>query len=198
MKSSRVALLDLRLAPADSPVLQHRPFLHALLCAGTGGLLVGFLWVLRMEHDQQQLRQAQSDLRAELAALQAEQRARDTRMKALQEHLAQWQQHRQQQDRWHWLGHTLQTLGRSDEPSGRLMQLRWDAQGLTLSGEIAPSRLQPWLQRWTTQTPGLGPWRAVEIGRGTGEEALEGPALEASTRFVIRFGTVAPSPDAAP
>lgn len=198
MKPSRVALLDLRLPPADPRLLQHTVFLRTLLFAGVGGFLVGLSLVLRMEYDQQQLQQTQSVLRAELAALQVEQRGHDTRLKAVQERLAQWHQHRQHQERWHWLGHTLQTLGHNDEPSGRLIDFRWDAQGLALSGEIEPSRLQPWLSRWTAQTPGLGPWRALEIGRGTLDEALEGPAFETSARFVVRFGVAGGPRESAP
>jgi hypothetical protein len=193
MKRSGVTLLDLRLGSPEASALRHPPFLRALLYAGLGGLLVGFWLIRQIENDQQQRRQAQASVQAELADLQAAQRERDARIQALQESQAQWQQHRQHQAHWQRLAQTLQVLGRSDDPTGSLAQLRWDAQGLMLGGQIAPSQLQPWLHRVAAQLPHLGPWTSVELGRGVGDELPHGSEPDGSTRFVIRFGAKAAS-----
>jgi hypothetical protein len=198
MKRSGVALLDLRLGSPEASALRHPPFLRALLYAGLGGLLVGFWLVMQIENDLQELRQAQASVQAELADLQAAQRERDARIQALQESQAQWQQHRQHQAHWQRLAQTLQVLGRSDDPTGSLAQLRWDAQGLMLGGQIAPSQLQPWLHRVAAQLPHLGPWTSVELGRGAGDSIPHDSEPDGSTRFVIRFGAKAASQVAAP
>lgn len=199
MRRSEVAQLDLRLEPSDLSALRHpqiqRPLLLALVCGAMFGL-----WVVReIEADRQRLAQTQAPLKAELASLQSTQREHDLQLKALQELQTQWQQHQQHQDRWRWVGQALQTLGHSGASfSARLTQFRFDPQGLTLSGRIAPSQLQPWLYRFTSQVPGLGSWSSMEIGREGSDQAHESAEFESSTRFMIRFGLEAVPPPAAP
>lgn len=194
MKPSRVARLDLRLPLSEASVLRHPQYFRPLLYASICGLLSGLWLVSEIRPDQHTLEQRDS-LQAELAALQAAQRQREAELKTLQVLEDQWRQHLAHQEGWQSVRLLMQALGNSAELSARLTQLRFDSQGLTLSGQVAPPQLQPWLHRFTAQIPGLGPWRSLEIG---GQEDLEDSDLEPSTRFVIRFRAKAASGPVAP
>ncbi len=193
MKSSLVARLDLRLPPSDASVLGSRQYLRPLLYAGICGLLSGLWLVSAIHEDQQQMRELHASMQAELSRFQADHRQRELELKALQELQAQRQQHLEHRERWHAVGLVLQALGHGAGPSGRLTQLRVDSQGITLTGQVAPPQLQPWLHRLTAQVPELGPWRSLDIG--SGQEVLNDSDFEPATRFVIRFGAkAAPGP----
>jgi len=70
--------------------------------------------------------------------------------------------------------------------------VRWDAQGLTATGQVAPSELHAWLDRLSQQTIGLGVRSWLEIG-GAGSDPPDPLGLQAQAsppplRFVVRHG----------
>ncbi len=149
-----------------------------LLSALLGAAVVGVL-----------LRQAQAavdQLQARASVLHEQRQSLEARWQALQAQAAQKMQH-QQESQQHLALHqrqaqllaVLHALGAV--PGPRLTQLRWDAQGLWVSGQGPGAQVQAWTDERSHAVPGLGTAELVELG------ALTAGAAGPQVRFVLRW-----------
>lgn len=193
-------VLDMRLTGSslDLRDVRHR---RPLIYVGSAGLAAGLMLALGLQLHLQALRHEEQAVRTELQSLRSTERELQLQLQALRE--SQAQRRRQQAHRDHWVlaGQSLRLLGRLQgaAPSAQLTEVRLDAQGLTASGQMASAELQPWLQRLSQQTIGLGARSWLEIGGGLEDSAAPSAAAQESQRrqrFWVRLGLQATSGEA--
>lgn len=132
---------------------------------------------------------------SELEPLRAERVALEQVLEARQREQAQRLLHEQQQARWGQAAQTLRAVAQplGPVPGSQLLELRLDEQGLQLVGQIAPQRMQAWLEGVRQRSPSWGEPELIEIAPPVRSAltAVEPPDL---LRFVARF---APAEDSA-
>lgn len=193
MRPAHGPVLDMRMTGSGLGLqeVRHR---RAFILAACAGLAVGVVLAGLLELRLQALRDEGRVIRAQLQSLREAERQLQTQLQALRDTLAQRQRQQAHQDHWLLAGQSLRLLGRLEAlvPSAQLTQVRWDAQGLTATGQVAPSELHAWLDRLSQQTIGLGVRSWLEIG-GAGSDppdplGLQAQASPTPLRFVVRHG----------
>lgn len=193
-------VLDMRLTGSslDLRDVRHR---RPLIYVGSAGLAAGLMLALGLQLHLQALRDEEQAVRTELQSLRSTERELQLQLQALRESQAQRRRQQAHRDRWDLAGQSLRLLGRLQgaAPSAQLTEVRLDAQGLTASGQMASAELQPWLQRLSQQTIGLGARSWLEIGGGLEDSAAPSASAQESQRrqrFWVRLGLQATSGEA--
>lgn len=138
-----------------------------------------------------QLEQAALELsrqQAELERLQAERVALEQLLRVRQSEQAQRLLHEQQQAQWGQAAQTLRAVAHplGSVPGSGLLELRLDGQGLQLVGQIAPQRMQAWLESVRQRSHIWNEPELIEIAP-PGPSALAPGEAPDLLRFVARF-----------
>lgn len=196
MTPPMVPAFDL-LPPAHArPQVWSRRRYRALALPLGIGLTAGLMILAQIQSHLDTAREGQALAQAEVERLKARQRQLQAQWQAQQARQAIDQAHQQQVERWSQAGVALRAVSRPLGPPARarLLELRLDDQGLLLTGQIGPDRLQPWLDGLRSGAPALGAAWLMEIGPPP--SAISGvDETDALSRFVVRFSQ-SPAPPA--
>jgi hypothetical protein len=163
----------------------------ALALAFLGGVAVA--WFALVDR-REQVEQAALELarqQGELERLQAELVKLEQVLQASQREQAQRLLHEQWQAQWALAAQTLRAVAQplGSAPGSQLLELRLDEQGLQLVGQIAPQRMQTWLEVVHQRSRAWDRPELIEIAP-PGRSALAAVEPPDLLRFVARFGRV--------
>jgi hypothetical protein len=163
----------------------------ALALAFLGGVAVA--WFALVDR-REQVEQAALELarqQGELERLQAELVKLEQVLQASQREQAQRLLHEQWQAQWALAAQTLRAVAQplGSAPGSQLLELRLDEQGLQLVGQIAPQRMQAWLEVVHQRSRAWDRPELIEIAP-PGRSALAAVEPPDLLRFVARFGRV--------
>lgn len=148
-----------------------------------GGVLAG-AWGLQERRDLELLQARQARVQAELAQWQAAQGGPEPRAQA-DAHMA-----RLQADRQQWLRGVAVLEGLTAARGARLSQLRLDAQGLHLQGQLAAAPLEGWVAALPAGSWGLGHPQLLQFTAPAPGGA--GPGAQFALRWPLQLREGAP------